>query len=202
MEIIGDYGKASGQEVNLEKSSIMFGKKVPSDVRSHLKSVIGISKEGGMGSYLGIPESLQGSKTKVFSYAKDRMDDRELTSKLTSAISTFWWKSNDKARGMHWVAWDKMCKDKSEGGLGFRALDQFNDAMLAKQFWRLIHYPTSLMARVMRGRYFRNKHPLMAKKPYNPSFGWRSINSTKELVEQGARWVVGSGCSISVWRDP
>ncbi|XP_010468606.1 PREDICTED: uncharacterized protein LOC104748702 [Camelina sativa] len=58
------------------------------------------------------------------------------------------------------------------------------------------------MARVMRGRYFRNKHPLMAKKPNNPSFAWRSIFSTKGLVEQGAQWTVGSGCSISVWRDP
>ncbi|XP_019092307.1 PREDICTED: uncharacterized protein LOC109129123 [Camelina sativa] len=58
------------------------------------------------------------------------------------------------------------------------------------------------MARVMHGRYFRNKHPLSAQKPYNPSFAWRSIYSTKALVEQGARWAVGSGCSISVWRDP
>ncbi|XP_010496595.1 PREDICTED: uncharacterized protein LOC104773646 [Camelina sativa] len=214
MDIIGNYGRASGQEVNLAKSSIMFGKKVTPDIRTHLKSVIGISKEGGMGSYLGIPENLQGSKTKVFSYIKDRLDDRvngwtakclskgELTSKLTSAISTFWWKSNDKARGMHWVAWDKLCKDKAEGGLSFRALEQFNEAMLAKQFWRLIHYPTSLMARVIKSRYFRNKHPLMAKKPYNPSFAWRSIYSIKGLVEQGARWAVGSGNSISVWRDP
>ncbi|XP_019085523.1 PREDICTED: uncharacterized protein LOC109126439 [Camelina sativa] len=239
MEIIRNYGKASGQEVNLETSSIMFGKKVPPEIRNQLKSVIGISKEGGMGSYLGIPESLQGSKTKVFGYVKDRLDDRvngwnakllskagkeimiksvalalpthvmscyklpqELTSKLTSAISTFRWKSNDRARGLHWVAWEKLCKDKCEGGLGFRALEQFNDAMLAKQYWRLFQHPTSLMARVLKGRYFSNKHPLMAKKPYNPSFAWRSIFSTKGLVEHGARWAVGSGNSISVWRDP
>ncbi|XP_019097444.1 PREDICTED: uncharacterized protein LOC109131210 [Camelina sativa] len=239
MDIIGNYGKASGQEVNLEKSSIMFGKKVPADVRSRIKIVIGISREGGMGSYLGIPENLQGSKTEVFRYVNDRLDDRvngwsakilskggkeimiksvalalpthvmscykltqELTSSLTSAISKFWWKSNDKARGMHWVAWDKLCKDKCDGGLGFRALEEFNDAMLAKQYWRLIHYLNSLMARVMRGRYFRRKHPLLATKPYSPSFAWRSIFSTKGLVERGARWLVGSGSNISVWRDP
>ncbi|XP_010463319.1 PREDICTED: uncharacterized protein LOC104743986 [Camelina sativa] len=210
MEIIGNYGKASGQEVNLGKSSIMFSNKVPADIKTQLKSVIGISKEGGMGSYLGIPENFQGSKTQVFSYVSDRFDNRvngwstkylskggkevmiksvalalpthvmscfklpqELTSKLTSAISKFWWKSNDKVCGMHWVAWDKMCKAKCEGGLGFRVLEQFNDALLAKQYWRLIQYPTSLMARVMRG-----------------------------LMEQGARWEIGSGCSISVWKDP
>ncbi|XP_010431111.1 PREDICTED: uncharacterized protein LOC104715400 [Camelina sativa] len=221
MDIIGNYGKASGQEVNLEKSSIMFGKKVPPDVRSRIKTVIGISSEGGMGSYLGIPENLQGSRTNVFSYVNDRLDERvngwsaktlskggkeimikHSTTKLTGAISKFWWKSNDKARGMHWVAWDKMCEDKCDGGLGLRALEEFNDAMLAKQYWRLIHYPNSLMARVMRGRYFLRKHPLRATKPYSPSFAWRSIFSVKGLVERGARWIVGSGCDILVWRDP
>ncbi|XP_019085489.1 PREDICTED: uncharacterized protein LOC109126410 [Camelina sativa] len=131
MEIIENYRKASGQEVNLAKSSIMFGKSVLSDIRTQLKYVIGISTEGGMGSYLGIPENLHGSRTKVFSYVNDRLDDRvngwsakylskggkeELTSKLTSAIARFWWKSNDKAQGLHWVAWDKMCKGKCEGG--------------------------------------------------------------------------------------
>ncbi|XP_010431135.1 PREDICTED: uncharacterized protein LOC104715426 [Camelina sativa] len=76
MDIIGDYGKVSGQEVNLEKSSIMFGKKVPPEVRTQLKAVMSISNEGGVGSYLGIPENLQGSKTKVFQYVSDRLDDR------------------------------------------------------------------------------------------------------------------------------
>ncbi|XP_010468816.1 PREDICTED: uncharacterized protein LOC104748941 [Camelina sativa] len=239
MDIISDYGRASGQEVNLEKSSIMFGKKVPTEVRTQLKGVMGISSEGGMGSYLGIPEDLQGSKTKAFRYVSDRLDDRvngwsakilskggkevmiksvalalpthvmscyklptELTSRLTSVIAKFWWKSNDKERGLHWVAWDRLCKDKSEGGLGFRALEQFNDAMLAKQYWQLIHYPSSLMARVLRGRYFWNSHPLQAKKPYSPSFAWWSIFSTKGLVEHGSRWAIGLGCNVSVWRDP
>ncbi|XP_010451888.1 PREDICTED: uncharacterized protein LOC104734080 [Camelina sativa] len=49
MNIIGNYGKASGQEVNLDKSSIMFGKKVVSEVKDKVKSVIKICKEGGMG---------------------------------------------------------------------------------------------------------------------------------------------------------
>ncbi|XP_010419024.1 PREDICTED: uncharacterized protein LOC104704676 [Camelina sativa] len=129
---------ASGQEVNFDKSSIMFGKKVTSEVKDRVKSVIGISKEGGMGSYLGIPESLGGSRVQVFCYVRHRMNDRVngwtakflskggkevlqksvalalpthvmscfklpqgLTTKLTSAISNFWWSSNGKDRGFH-----------------------------------------------------------------------------------------------------
>ncbi|KAL9831138.1 hypothetical protein AtNW77_Chr3g0197531 [Arabidopsis thaliana] len=90
---------------------------------------------------------------------------QELTTKLTSAISNYWWSSNGKDRGIHWIVWEKMCRDKGEGGLGFHFLDKFNDVMLAKQYWRLIQYPNSLVARVLKGRYFKNIHPLQAKKP-------------------------------------
>ncbi|XP_019093256.1 PREDICTED: uncharacterized protein LOC109129458 [Camelina sativa] len=41
-----------------------------------MQGVLGITNLGGMGSYLGIPESLGGSKTKVFSYVRDRLQSR------------------------------------------------------------------------------------------------------------------------------
>lgn len=38
--------------------------------------------------------------------------------------------------------------------MGFRDLNDFNKAMLAKVSWRLIKNPDSLMAKMLRGRYF------------------------------------------------
>ncbi|XP_010468802.1 PREDICTED: uncharacterized protein LOC104748921 [Camelina sativa] len=201
MDVIDNYGKASGQEVNLDKSSIMFGKKVPAEVKDKVKSIIGISNEGGMGSYLGIPESLSGLRVQVFGYVRDRLNDR-VNGWTAKFLSKGGKNSDGNDRGLHWVAWDKVCKDKAEGGLGFRDLEIFNDALLAKQYWRLIQFPNSLFAQVFRSRYFRNKHPLMAKKLYSPSFGWRSFFLTKSLVEKGARWTIGSGFNVLVWRDP
>ena len=59
---------------------------------------------------------------------------QDLTSKLTSAVSKYWWSSNGKDRGLHWLAWEKMCKSKPDGGVDFRCLKKYNDAMLAKQY--------------------------------------------------------------------
>ena len=80
------------------------------------------------------------------------------------------------------MARNKMCYSKSEGGLGFRNVDDFNSALLAKQLWRLISVLDSLFAKVFKGRYFRKTNPLDNIKSYSPSYGWRSIILARSLV--------------------
>lgn len=60
-----DYEKASGQQINFLKSSLQFRHKVPDSVRLEVQHVLGIIILGGMGTYLGIPESFGGSKIQV-----------------------------------------------------------------------------------------------------------------------------------------
>ncbi|CAA7029430.1 unnamed protein product [Microthlaspi erraticum] len=125
-----------------------------------------------------------------------------VTNKLSSVVSNFWWSNNGQTRGMHWLAWKKLCRHKFDGGLGFRAIKDFNTALLAKQLWRLLDNPESLFARVFKGRYFRNTTPLEHIRYYSPSYGWQSIISARPLVHKGLIKRVGSGSSISAWNDP
>lgn len=59
---------------------------------------------------------------------------------------------------------------KFNGGLGFQDLELFNKTLLAKQGWRLIDNPDSLLCRVLKGRYFLRCSFLEAEKKRNISY--------------------------------
>lgn len=94
-----------------------------------------------------------------------------------------------------------MCSPKQMGGMGFRDFRLFNKAMLAKQGWRLIQHPTSLLGRIFKAKYFPNCSFLEAKVPNHSSFIWRSIASARDLISKGSRWRMGDERSISIWQD-
>ncbi len=81
-----------------------------------------------------------------------------------------------------------MCTAKTEGGLGFRNLSSFNTALLAKQCWRILQNPQSLFSRVFKARYFPTCSFLDAPLGSNPSFLWRSILSSREVLTKGLSW--------------
>ncbi|KAL0345631.1 UNVERIFIED_CONTAM: putative mitochondrial protein [Sesamum radiatum] len=72
---------------------------------------------------------------------------------LESMMADFWWHNRGDKR-MHWVAWQKLCRSTMEGGFGFRELKEFNLALLAKQGWRILTKPESLLSKIMKAKYF------------------------------------------------
>jgi hypothetical protein len=91
---------------------------------------------------------------------------------MESQISRFWWGNNVDKRKIHWVNWKKTFKAKPQGGMGFKDLRAFNEALLAKQGWRLITNPLSLVARMFKAKYFPKCDFLKAKQGQNMSYAW------------------------------
>ncbi|GMI94987.1 hypothetical protein like AT4G29090 [Hibiscus trionum] len=85
--------------------------------------------------------------------------------------------------------------------MGFRDLAKFNIALLAKQWWRLITKPGSLAARLIRAKYYPTSSFLNANLGSSPSLIWRSIWSSRKLLELGMGWRIGNGQSVLIWND-
>ena len=94
-----------------------------------------------------------------------------------------------------------MCISKANGGMGFQNLRAFNQTMLAKQAWRILSNPTSLVAQVLKSKFFPTGDVLNAKLGSSPSYSWRSIHSSLEVIKNGTQWRVGNGKLIHIQDD-
>ncbi|KAI5000259.1 hypothetical protein ZWY2020_004848 [Hordeum vulgare] len=121
---------------------------------------------------------------------------------LTKMMRQFWWGVENGKRKMAWVAWERLSLPKSRGGLGFRDMHAYNQALLAKQAWRLLTTPDSLCARLLKAKYFPNGNLVDTVFPSNSSRVWKGIEHGLALVKKGMIWRVGNGAQIRVWRDP
>lgn len=86
--------------------------------------------------------------------------------------------------------------------MGFRDLSVFNQALLAKQVWRVLQCPQSLLARVYKAKYFPHTSLLEATVGHNPSYTWRSLMWDRDLLLTGLRWRVGNGRDINIFSSP
>lgn len=234
------FEKASGQQINIDKSSVFFSRNTETSTKQDLCDKLRFQEADASSKYLGLPNTLGRNKSAILGYIKDRLQDRvkgwdkkiiskggkeillktvaqslpnyamnvfilpvELCKDLERIMCRFWWKNDsNKEKGIHWMSWERMCKKKTEGGLGFRSLRDFNVALLGKQGWRLTQHPNSLVSKVFQARYYPNSSFLMAKVGSNPSYIWRSIMEAQTLLKRGVVRRVGSGRDIDTLNDP
>ena len=65
-----------------------------------------------------------------------------LCDEIEALIRKLCWGQKGEQRKIHWKKWEILCKPKWEGGMRFKDLAKFNEAILARKVWRLLndHY--------------------------------------------------------------
>jgi hypothetical protein len=124
-----------------------------------------------------------------------------LIQEIEVMIRRFWWGQDGDRGKMHWLPWNTLCKSKINGGLGLRELGMFNEALLAKQVWRLMHNTSSLFYKVFKAKYFPHCSVMDAQPNTRSSFAWKSILGAKHLIRKGLIWRVGTGSKVRIWED-
>ncbi|KAL0360990.1 UNVERIFIED_CONTAM: putative mitochondrial protein [Sesamum radiatum] len=214
--ILQRYSDASGQLINFKKSSMIVSNNTDQVEADRLTSILRVRVVDKHDKYLGLPAVGGKSKSVMFagkeilikavlqsipSYAMSCFKlSISFVRQIESMIANFWW-HNKRSSRVHWIAWKKIYGIKNEGSLGFRQLELFNDALLAKQAWRIIQNPSSLVSQILKAKYFPKSDFFNAKLGSRPSLTWQSILGVRQLIVAGSRWRVGNGEQICVSKD-
>ena len=75
-----------------------------------------------------------------------------------------------------------MYVNKEDGGLGFRDIEAFNEALLAKQSSRLIQNESSLLFTLLKAKCFPYADIMDVTLGPKPSFTWQSILGVKNTI--------------------
>lgn len=119
-----------------------------------------------------------------------------LCKRIQSTLTRFWWDSKMNKRTICWVSWNKLTRSRKLGGLGFRDIKHFTDALLAKISWRILSNPECLLARILKGKYYHASPFLVSSAP---THGWRSIIIGKELLKKQLVKAIGNGKTTKLW---
>lgn len=117
---------------------------------------------------------------------------------LESMISKFRWGSKQGERKIHWVSWNKLYQKKSKGGMRIRSFWALNEALLAKQGWKILTQPNSFLSQCLKAKNFSSTDILHASEGYSPSFTWKSIWHATWIIKKCGFWKIGNGSHVNI----
>ena len=123
-----------------------------------------------------------------------------LCHEIEALIRRFFWGQRGwgDSQKVHWVRWEELCKPKEQGGMGIKDLSRFNDALLTKQTWQLLHDKSTLFYPIFKARFFPHCSIMKATCPSSASYAWKSIIKGRDIIKRGAIWRIGDGKFVNI----
>jgi hypothetical protein len=120
-----------------------------------------------------------------------------LIKSIEKEVKNFIWSGDVGKRKLVTVAWKKICRPFSQGGLNIRSLTCLNKASNLKLCWSLFHSDSSwaklLQARAIRGKKVIHHHIYSSL--------WSSIKEEVSIMFDNSIWLLGNGKDINFWND-
>ena len=124
--------------------------------------------------------------------------------KLTSIITKFWWtgiQNDNDSKPICFRAWEEICKPMHEGGLGIRDFSLVNKSLVAMAAWRIIKNPSSLVAKILKVKYFHNTSIWKLHISSRKSAFWASVIRILPLMLDSCRLQIANG-NTCIWTSP
>ncbi|CAN1762528.1 Putative ribonuclease H protein At1g65750 [Linum perenne] len=117
-------------------------------------------------------------------------------------IRRFVWGGSNEKKKIHLVAWDVICRPKSQGGLGLRKAMELNGAFTMKLGWQLLKHPDKLWVRVLTTKYLKDVdgNLVLRRKNWGSNI-WRSIRKIWPTLKNSCQASVRNGASTSFWNS-
>ncbi|GKU91277.1 hypothetical protein SLEP1_g5176 [Rubroshorea leprosula] len=129
--------------------------------------------------------------------------------RVTLLRKFLWGYTEDKSK-LAWLSWEKVCRNRSEGGLGVPNLDYRNIALLGKWWDRFGKEEGSLWKKVVIDKFYGGGSvwDINQTQLRNVSTLWRNIVELGEkggngsrVLKEGFGWKVGMGDKVKFWVD-
>ncbi|XP_058762882.1 uncharacterized protein LOC131636268 [Vicia villosa] len=174
-----DYEKTSGQSINADKSEVSFSSNVSEEAKDRVKEILRFQGVNHHSRYMGLPVVFRRSKKEVFQLVIEKV-----------------WK---KVKG-----WKEKFLRRAGKEVLIKAVAQaiptYNMSCycISESCCKEIE---AMLGKFFKGRYYPRCSIADALPGFNPSYAWRSILSSQELVLNGSRWRIGNGKKVSINGD-
>ncbi|XP_028120126.1 uncharacterized protein LOC114317568 [Camellia sinensis] len=127
---------------------------------------------------------------------------KKVVREIENLLRAFLWSGVDLKKHSAKIAWDKVCAPKSEGGLGFKSLEVWNRAAIAKHIWFLFSGgEKSMWCQWVKSYLLKGKSFWKVPVPSDPSWVWRKILSLRKSIFPLIVHKIGNGNATFLWHD-
>ncbi|XP_074291435.1 uncharacterized protein LOC141618228 [Silene latifolia] len=202
------FSRASGLRMSQGKSNAYFNG-VKSNIKAEILQISGFVEGQLPFKYLGVPikttglnsqdckpliekivSKIRGLGARKLSYAGRLV----LVKAVLKTYHTYWASMFILPKGViaHYtrtplISWDKICKPKTEGGLGLKDDAIWNQAAIGKLVWWIFANPDQLWVKWVNHIYIKQKTWIDYSPPPDSSWYWRKICQTKGMFETAYR---------------